>query len=87
MLSAPIDKKLMKALPDIISSPHVNLDPAVKLVYYNLVFHGRNMGPKRSSLAARNNYIKCLQAVPAWHESAQGTVMDLTAAVITVRCP
>lgn len=86
MISPPI-KNLMKAVPDVIDSSHVQLDPAVVLVYYNLIFHGRSMGQKSSSAAARHDYIKCLQAVPAWLESAKGTLMDLIAAIFTVKAP
>ena len=85
MLKPSFDKKLMRAMPDIINSPHVNLDPALKLIYYNLVFHGRIMGGKRSPTAARNAYINCLQAVPAWHKASQGTFMDMSAIFSTVQ--
>jgi hypothetical protein len=81
-----LDHQLMKALPDIIDSPHISVDPAARLIYYNILFLGRVLGPRNSASAAKNNYIKCLQSVPAWHQAAEGTLADVMAALIMVRC-
>ncbi|KAL1957006.1 hypothetical protein VTO42DRAFT_6495 [Malbranchea cinnamomea] len=83
MIGIPIDMKLMKALPDVINSSHVHLDPAVKLIYYNLLLWGRSMGSEQSADAAQHNYIRCLQLVPEWYASSRGTLTDLMAAVST----
>lgn len=80
----PIDLNMLRAMPDIVNSPHVHVDPAATLMYYAFIFEGRSSGPKRSAAAAKHDYIKCLQAVPAWHESATGTVMDMMVALTTV---
>lgn len=82
----PIDMNMVKAMPDIVDSPHIRVDPAANLLYHGLLFEGRSLGPKTSAASAKHDYIKCLQLVPAWHECATGTVLDMMVAIGTV-CP
>jgi hypothetical protein len=72
----------MVSLGDIISSPHVQIDPAARVIYYNLLFHGYMLGEQKTRAGARKLYLQCLAAVPAWQENAKGTMMDLAATSI-----
>ena len=82
-----LDLEFMISLSDVITSPHVKVDPAARLVYYNLVFHGSVVGESRSRVTARALYLQCLQAIPAWQEQATGTVLDLVAtSILTWTC-
>lgn len=77
-----LELDFMMSLTDIIDSPHVQVEDAARLVYYNLVFHGAVVGERQLRVTARALYLQCLQAVPAWQDSATGTLMDLVAASI-----
>lgn len=80
-----LELDFMMSLADVICSPHVQIDPAARLVYYSLVFHGAVVGESQSSssrVTARALYLQCLQAVPAWQEAATGTTMDMIAASV-----
>lgn len=70
----------MVSLSDVINSPHVQIDAAARLVYYNLVYHGLVVQGRNAPTSARALHLRCLQAVPAWQKSQQGAVMDLIAA-------
>lgn len=72
-----LDPKFMESLTDIINSPHVQIDPAARLIYHNLVFHGSVVGEPKEQSIARGLYLQCLKAVPAWQASATGTMLDL----------
>ncbi|KAK2794501.1 hypothetical protein FQN52_008079 [Onygenales sp. PD_12] len=78
-----VDRDFMKAMPETIDSSLVQIDPAVRLLYFNLLFHGQNMGQRKSSTVANSVYVKCLQEVSAWQKSAKGTIMDIIAASVT----
>ena len=75
-----LDRKFMESLTDIINSPHVQIDPAARLIYYNLVFHGSVVGEPKEQSVARGLYLQCLKAVPTWQASATGTMLDLISA-------
>jgi hypothetical protein len=76
------DLSFMVSLSEVIASPHVQIDPAARLIYSNLLFHGYMMSDKKTRTGSRALYLQCLIAVPAWQESAKGTTMDLAAASI-----
>lgn len=84
-LSPHIDPSLLTSLPDMIDSPYVKLDPALRLLYYNLVFHGRYIAQSTSAVAGNSLYFKCLREASAWHKTATGSVLDVVAAYIMVR--
>lgn len=74
-----VDMDFMVALGEIIGSPHVQIDPAARVIYYNLLFHGYMLGEQKTRAGARKLYLQCLIAVTPWQNSAKGTVMDLAA--------
>ncbi|ETN39196.1 uncharacterized protein HMPREF1541_05419 [Cyphellophora europaea CBS 101466] len=74
-----LDVEFMLSLCDVINSPLVQVEPAARLVYYNLIFHGGVLGGPRSQITARGLYLQCLHAVPAWQACASGTMLDLIA--------
>ena len=74
----------MLSLTEIINSPHVYIEPAARIVYYNLLFHGYTFGEHKTQAGARTLYLQCLVAVPPWQESAKGTLMDLAATSILI---
>lgn len=65
------------SLSDVIDSTHVQVDPAARLIFYNLVFHGSVVGESMLQTTARGLYLRCLQAIPTWQTSATGSLLDL----------
>lgn len=82
LFTSMLDKDYMMSLSNVITSPHVKIDPAARLIYYNLVFQGCVVGDSSTPLAARALYLQCLQAVPTWQDHATGAMMDLIATCI-----
>jgi len=87
-----VNVKLIKAIPDILESPHIHLDPAVLVVYYNVLYHGCVFGPKITGpLQAADYtsalYVCCLRSLPLWQREATGTHTDLIAALLMVISP
>lgn len=78
-----LDADFMISVGYIISSPHIQIDPAVRLVYYNLLFHGYVVGGFETQNTARTSYLQCLRFLEHWQETATGTTMDLIAASLT----
>lgn len=79
-----IDLDILTILPDIANSPYINLDPAMRVIYYNALYYGLSIlhGPGTApSLAA---YYKVLEAVPAWLNGTDGTDLDGHTAALTV---
>lgn len=85
MLISSLDLELIEVLPDLLNSPYVEVDPAMRVVYYNALFFGfhrlRGPGNEFSKLA----YFKVLEAVPEWLTKATGTELDALCAAVTVR--
>jgi hypothetical protein len=77
-----LDVEFMVSLADVINSPHVQIDPAARLIYYNLIFHGSVIGEPKQPFVARGLYLQCLKAVPAWQASATGTMLDLISSAL-----
>ncbi|CAI7678479.1 unnamed protein product [Penicillium manginii] len=78
-----IDAELLRALPYIIDSSHAQVNPALRMIYYNAIYRGQTCGSADEYKRAAGTYIKCLQSVPSWLSSAQGSQMDLMAASLT----
>jgi hypothetical protein len=77
-----IDSDLLTSVGDVITSTHVRVDPAVKVIYYNLLFNGYSFTGGRTRAGTRALYLQCLAAVPQWQKEAKGTLPDLSAASI-----
>jgi hypothetical protein len=78
-----LDAEFMSSLSNIVSSPYIQIDPAVRLVYYNLLFHGFIVGESKTQTRARSLYSHCLGAIKQWQETATGTMMDLVASSLS----
>ncbi|KAF1993490.1 hypothetical protein P154DRAFT_582758 [Amniculicola lignicola CBS 123094] len=74
---------ILKALPDVINSPFVSIDPALRVLYYNGLFYGLHKMHGPGNEFSQGAYYKCLEAVPAWLDAATGSEMDIYAAAIT----
>lgn len=79
-----VDLDFMVSLSDIIGSPHVQIDAAAQVIWYNLVFHGYMFGERKTTAGSRTLYFQCLVAIPSWQQNAKGTIMDLAATSILV---
>lgn len=79
-----VELDFMLSLTEVIDSPHVHIDPAARVVYYNLLFHGYMFGERKTQAGARTLYLQSLVAVPPWQESAKGTLMDLAATSVLI---
>jgi hypothetical protein len=71
-------------MPHIIDSPYAQVDPAMRIIYYNAIQLAQSMGTESEVRLATRTYYKCLQLVPAWLEYAKGSPLDLFAANLTV---
>ncbi|KAF2746452.1 hypothetical protein M011DRAFT_468543 [Sporormia fimetaria CBS 119925] len=78
-----LDLSILEVLPDLIDSPYVKVDPAMRVAYYNALFYGlhslRGPGNDLSKVA----YLKLLESVPEWLEAATGTDLDGHCALLT----
>jgi len=79
-----IDHEFVTSLVDIIDSPYIQIDPAARLVYMCLLFHGHILCQYKSPTTARQLYLRCLEVVPQWQSQDSGTVMDLIGASLLV---
>ncbi|KAI9375565.1 hypothetical protein BJX61DRAFT_118412 [Aspergillus egyptiacus] len=78
-----LDEHILKALPRIFASPYVQVDPAMKVVYYCAVFFGQCCGTPIEQSTIPQTYYKCMVMSRDWLKSATGTEMDLLAAMMT----
>jgi hypothetical protein len=84
-----VDRRVLELLPDIITLPHIHVDPVMLVIYYSIMYHGCSLKASNTashdSLAYMNaSYLGCLRAVPNWEREASGTMTDLIAALYTV---
>ncbi|CAI7611529.1 unnamed protein product [Penicillium pancosmium] len=77
------DAELLRAVPYIIDSSHAQVSPAMRIIYLNAIYRGQTCGNEDEYKGAASTYYKCLQSVPSWLSSAQGSQMDLIAASLT----
>ena len=73
----------MSSLGNVVASTYIQVDPAIRLVFYNLLFHGYIFGPCKGPTTARRLYFQCIKAMELWKKADTGTFMDLVASVIT----
>jgi hypothetical protein len=77
-----VDSDLLTSVGDVMASTHVHVDPAVKVIYYNLLFNGYSFTSGRTRAGTRALYLQCLAAVPQWQKEAKAALPDLAAASI-----
>ena len=76
--------EVLHVMPEIISSPYIDIDPCIRVLYYNALYYGlyKRHGPGND--LAQTAYYKLLESVPAWLAVAKGTNLDIGTAGITV---
>ncbi|CAO2650629.1 Nn.00g019210.m01.CDS01 [Neocucurbitaria sp. VM-36] len=83
IFTASLDIKLFYALPDIVDSPYINIDPGVRVMYYNALYYGLQQTRGPGGPLVQSAYMKVLEAVPAWLEASTETAMDGHTAALT----
>jgi hypothetical protein len=66
----------LHALPDLISSPYVTLDPGLHVLYYNAMFYGLYQSRGPGDVNTQASYRKMLDSVPAWLASPSEKDLD-----------
>ncbi|KAL4902001.1 hypothetical protein BDW74DRAFT_181158 [Aspergillus multicolor] len=78
-----VDSEFLRALPHIIDSPYADIKPVMRVIYHCAVYLGQSIGADKQHRKAIKTYYTCLQSVPKWLESAEGTQLDILAAALT----
>ncbi|KAL4745758.1 hypothetical protein BDW72DRAFT_198349 [Aspergillus terricola var. indicus] len=78
-----VDPEFLRALPHIIDSPYAHVTPVMRVVYYCAICLGQSVGTDEQQRLATKTYYACLQSVPRWVESAEGTQLDILAGAFT----
>ncbi|CBF80352.1 uncharacterized protein ANIA_08345 [Aspergillus nidulans FGSC A4] len=78
-----VDREFLRALPHIIDSPYAQISPVMRVVYYCAIYLGQSIGSDEQQRLATKTYYACLQSVPKWLESAEGTLLDILAGAFT----
>lgn len=83
VFTVSLDVDLLRAMPKIINSPYINIDPGLHVMYYNALYYGLQQirGPGDPLVQAA--YKKVLECVPAWLEASTDTEMDGHTAALT----
>ncbi|KAI0606097.1 Fungal-trans domain-containing protein [Pyrenophora tritici-repentis] len=78
-----IDIKFLRALPEMIDSPHIVVKSGTRVMYYNALYYGllEELGPGHS--LTTKAYMKVLESVPAWLEDTDMTDLDGNTAALT----
>ncbi|KAH7114295.1 hypothetical protein B0J11DRAFT_540609 [Dendryphion nanum] len=78
-----IDKEILYLMPSITDSPFIKIDPGMKVVYYNALYFSSHRVDGTGHKQAQAAYYLCLESVPAWLDSATGSLMDCQIAALT----
>lgn len=73
----------MSSLANVVASEHIHVDPAIRLVYYNLLYHGYISGRPKEPTTAQRLYFQCRKALKVWQKAGTSNIMDFVASVIT----
>ncbi|KAF5851162.1 hypothetical protein GGP41_003974 [Bipolaris sorokiniana] len=86
-LGSMVNLSVLRSLPDVIDSPYVNVDPGMRVLYYNALYYGLQDTEGPGAEVTMKAYMKVLESVPAWLESQTKSDLDgSTAALITWTC-
>lgn len=83
IFASSIDINLLRALPAIINSPYVNVEPGVQVLYYNALYYGLQQQHGPGSELTHRAYLKVLGTIPAWLEVSSETKVDGHTAALT----
>lgn len=84
----PFEKDFILSLPDLLQNPHVQLDPTIRIVYYNVLFQGFLMDPDPyPNRGAIVDFLchSCMDLTESWMAQIKNTPADLFAAFFMVR--
>ena len=83
IFASMIDVKLLRALSEMVDSPHVIIKSGTRIMYYNALYYGllQELGP--GNALTKKAYMKVLESVPAWLEDSNGTKLDGHIAALT----
>ncbi|KAI2895215.1 hypothetical protein CBS63078_4232 [Aspergillus niger] len=79
----PFEKDFILSLPDLLQNPHVQLDPTIRIVYYNVLFQGFLMDPDPyPNRGAIVDFLchSCMDLTESWMAQIKNTPADLFAA-------
>lgn len=76
--------EILEALPDLMGSPYITLDPALRVAYFNALYFGLNQACGPGNPSSRAAYYKFLEAVPAWLSADSSSELDGHCAALTV---
>lgn len=75
--------EILEALPDLMGSPYITIDPALRVAYFNALYFGLNHSRGPGNPSARVAYYKFLEAVPAWLSADSSSELDGHCAALT----
>jgi hypothetical protein len=79
--------EVIHIMPDVVDSSYVNVDPCIRVLYYQALYYGLYKLHGPGNKLAQAAYYKVLESVPVWLAGATGTVLDVCNAILVVRCP
>lgn len=71
-----LDVDVLRALPGVFHSPYVNIEPTMKVLYWNAIHYGLQEVRGFKDPLVQTAYLKFLEAVPAWLDSSSENVID-----------
>ncbi|KAL5044363.1 hypothetical protein BDW71DRAFT_209366 [Aspergillus fruticulosus] len=81
--NALVDPEFLRVMPYIIDSPYAHVTPVMRVIYYCAIYLGQSIETDEQHRLATKTYYTCLQSVPKWLESAEGTQLDILASAFT----
>lgn len=92
MLQTLINRALIEAIPDIIGSPQIHLDPVIYILYYAILYLGCSFSANNSDSCqgfefASSCYLACLRILALWQPQAGSSPTDFVAALFMVSNP
>ncbi|KAL4999799.1 hypothetical protein BDV10DRAFT_163883 [Aspergillus recurvatus] len=78
-----VDPEFLRVMPYIIDSPYAHVTPVMRVIYYCAIYLGQSIDTNEQHRLAIKMYYTCLQSVPKWLESAEGTRLDILASALT----
>ncbi|KAL4970921.1 Zn(II)2Cys6 transcription factor [Aspergillus stella-maris] len=90
MFQSLINRDLIEAIPDVIDSPQIHLDPVSYILYYAILYLGCSFCVSSSDARqgfefASSCYLACLRVLALWQPQADNSPTDFVAALFMVR--
>lgn len=83
-------RDFITSIPDLLENPHIRIDFATQITYYNLLYSGmvfhEDQDVEQGSYG-RQIYRRILSLIPEWEREAGATTMDFLASFFTVLYP